>query len=163
MKQKMAPRADRELGHVIISEAASKLGGKRVKQLPFPYQNADQFNKAMSQPIGNTWNTAASFREMTAPSIVTTPGQIIAPATVSKQSFCCLMFFSWKKSKDTRTYSLLTNQSTKRSRKKLFQRSLKAEEGKRRQTIFPFQGVEKKMLTRSTNSNSFHLEWKAAN
>jgi len=85
MKQKMAPRADRELGHVIISEAASKLGGKRVKQLPFPYQNADQFNKAMSQPIGNTWNTAASFREMTAPSIVTTPGQIIAPATLEEK------------------------------------------------------------------------------
>ncbi|CBY12371.1 unnamed protein product [Oikopleura dioica] len=85
MKQKMAPRADRELGHVIISEEASKLGGKRVKQLPFPYQNADQFNKAMSQPIGNTWNTAASFREMTAPSIVTTPGQIIAPATLEEK------------------------------------------------------------------------------
>jgi hypothetical protein len=57
----------------------------RVENLPFPYQNKAQFEKAISQPIGQTWNTSAGFREMTAPPILTVPGQIIKPAQMEKE------------------------------------------------------------------------------
>ena len=57
----------------------------RVERLPFPFQNAKQFEKSISQPIGNTWNTAGGLREMIKPAVQTTPGQIIAPATMEKE------------------------------------------------------------------------------
>lgn len=104
IKQKMAPRADRQLGHVIISEQSEKLEGKRVQSLPFPYQNAAQFHKAMSQPIGATWNTAASFREMTAPSIITTPGQIIKPATLEEKKRDSEIFTVERKEKEKQVF-----------------------------------------------------------
>ena len=84
MKQKVARRLDQNLGHVIISEQNKSLDKMRVASLPFPYQNANQFQKSIAQPLGATWNTASGVREMTAPTVLSTPGQIIAPAQKEK-------------------------------------------------------------------------------
>ena len=59
MKRREKPRADKALGHVIISEKNKALESMRVDRLPFPYQNSRQMEKALSQPIGATWNTAS--------------------------------------------------------------------------------------------------------
>ena len=59
LKQKTAPRKDRQLGHVIISEQNKKLEAMRIDRLPFPYQNPKQMEKVISQPIGATWNSAS--------------------------------------------------------------------------------------------------------
>merc|ERR1712130_639130 len=85
IKQKTAPRQDRHLGHVIISEKNSAVQKMRVEHLPFPFQNPAQFEKSISQPLGQTWNTAGGFREMNAAPVMTTPGQIIQPARMEKE------------------------------------------------------------------------------
>merc|ERR1719447_846110 len=86
LKQKTAPRKDRQLGHVIISEQNKKLEAMRIDRLPFPYQNPKQMEKVISQPIGATWNSASAVREMTKPAVMSNRGEIIEPATLPKEA-----------------------------------------------------------------------------
>ena len=69
---------------MIISEQNKSLEKMRDDSLPFPFQNSKQFEKSISQPLGATWNTAGGVREMTTPGVISTPGQIIAPAQKEK-------------------------------------------------------------------------------
>lgn len=74
------PRKDQTLGNVIISEAKEeKLEAHQVEELPFPFNNVSQFEAVISHPMGHTWNPETSFRELTAPKVVTQLGKVIDP------------------------------------------------------------------------------------
>ncbi|KAJ6663241.1 hypothetical protein lerEdw1_010377 [Lerista edwardsae] len=74
------PRKDRHLPHVILSEKRNILAAAhQVNQLPFPFDNSQQFERSIQAPIGPTWNTQRAFERLTAPRIITQPGHIIPP------------------------------------------------------------------------------------
>ncbi|KAG8144510.1 hypothetical protein E2320_013010 [Naja naja] len=53
----------------------------QVNQLPFPFESSQQFERSIQVPVGSTWNTQRAFQQLTAPRIITQPGQIIRPIT----------------------------------------------------------------------------------
>lgn len=64
-------RADFGKAHVIISEKRDKKAGKYlVKDLPYPYTSAAQFERRMEQPLGVEWNTRIGFQRGTLPKVV---------------------------------------------------------------------------------------------
>ncbi|XP_048370763.1 U3 small nucleolar RNA-associated protein 14 homolog A [Sphaerodactylus townsendi] len=74
------PRKDQHLPHVILSEKRNiSAAAHQVNQLPFPFENSQQFERSIQAPIGSTWNTQRAFQRLTAPRIVTLPGHIIRP------------------------------------------------------------------------------------
>ncbi|XP_053129366.1 U3 small nucleolar RNA-associated protein 14 homolog A [Hemicordylus capensis] len=74
------PRKDRHLPHVILSEQRNVLAaGHQVNQLPFPFENGQQFERSIQAPTGPTWNTQRAFQKLTAPRVLTQPGHIIRP------------------------------------------------------------------------------------
>ncbi|XP_070615935.1 U3 small nucleolar RNA-associated protein 14 homolog A [Erythrolamprus reginae] len=76
------PRKDRHLPHVLLNEQRNVLAAAhRVNQLPFPFENSRQFERSIQVPVGSTWNTQRAFQQLTAPRIITQPGQIIHPIT----------------------------------------------------------------------------------
>ncbi|XP_057213690.1 U3 small nucleolar RNA-associated protein 14 homolog A isoform X1 [Triplophysa rosa] len=82
-RKKMAPppsRQDQKLPDVIISEKRnSSIATHQVSHLPFPFQNATQFESCIRTPVGQTWNTQTAVKKMTMPKVVTTAGAIIEP------------------------------------------------------------------------------------
>nr|XP_003227139.1 PREDICTED: U3 small nucleolar RNA-associated protein 14 homolog A [Anolis carolinensis] len=75
-------RKDKHLPHVILSEQRNILAaGYQVNQLPFPFENSQQFERSIQAPVGPTWNTQRAFQRLTAPRVVTQPGHIIRPIT----------------------------------------------------------------------------------
>lgn len=51
----------------------------QVSSIPFPYLNAEQFEKSIRAPVGNTWNPETVYRQLVKPKVVTQLGQIITP------------------------------------------------------------------------------------
>ncbi|XP_003227139.2 U3 small nucleolar RNA-associated protein 14 homolog A [Anolis carolinensis] len=75
-------RKDKHLPHVILSEQRNILAaGYQVNQLPFPFENSQQFERSIQAPVGPTWNTQRAFQRLTAPRVITQPGHIIRPIT----------------------------------------------------------------------------------
>ncbi|XP_042336131.1 U3 small nucleolar RNA-associated protein 14 homolog A [Sceloporus undulatus] len=73
-------RRDRHLPHVILSEQRNiSAAAHQVNQLPFPFENRQQFERSIQAPVGPTWNTQRAFQRLTAPRIITQPGHIIRP------------------------------------------------------------------------------------
>ncbi|KAJ8401756.1 hypothetical protein AAFF_G00377270 [Aldrovandia affinis] len=76
------PRRDQNLPGVIISEKRNtSIAVHQVSQLPFPFENPEQFESSMRTPIGNTWNTQRTVQKLTAPKVITQMGAIIEPIT----------------------------------------------------------------------------------
>ncbi|XP_039186929.1 U3 small nucleolar RNA-associated protein 14 homolog A isoform X1 [Crotalus tigris] len=76
------PRKDRHLPHVLLNEQRNILtAAHQVNQLPFPFENSQQFERSIQVPVGSTWNTQRAFQQLTAPRVITQPGQIIHPIT----------------------------------------------------------------------------------
>ena len=50
-----------------------------VKELPHEYNNKDQFNFMVNNPIGPEWNSMRSTVQMIKPKIKSQPGNIIKP------------------------------------------------------------------------------------
>uniref|UniRef100_A0A8C6XWA0 U3 small nucleolar RNA-associated protein 14 homolog A n=1 Tax=Naja naja TaxID=35670 RepID=A0A8C6XWA0_NAJNA len=76
------PRKDRHLPHVLLNERRNVLAAAhQVNQLPFPFESSQQFERSIQVPVGSTWNTQRAFQQLTAPRIITQPGQIIRPIT----------------------------------------------------------------------------------
>ncbi|XP_062997948.1 U3 small nucleolar RNA-associated protein 14 homolog A [Elgaria multicarinata webbii] len=74
------PRKDRHLPNVILSEQRNVLAAAhQVSQLPFPFENSQQFERSVQAPVGPTWNTQRAFQRLTAPRVITQPGHIIHP------------------------------------------------------------------------------------
>ncbi|XP_032084277.1 LOW QUALITY PROTEIN: U3 small nucleolar RNA-associated protein 14 homolog A [Thamnophis elegans] len=76
------PRKDRHLPHVLLNERRNVLAAAhQVNQLPFPFESTQQFERSIQVPVGSTWNTRRTFQQLTAPRVITQPGQIIRPIT----------------------------------------------------------------------------------
>ncbi|NXN04893.1 UT14A protein, partial [Sylvia borin] len=74
------PRKDRHLPHVIISEKRNiHAAAHQVSELPFPFEQQQQFEQSMRTPVGPTWNTQRAFQKLTAPRVITRAGHIIQP------------------------------------------------------------------------------------
>ncbi|GAA5811867.1 hypothetical protein MFLAVUS_005313 [Mucor flavus] len=73
-------RKDANLSHVIINEKLNKKAEKyRVTSVPFPFKTMEQYERSISQPVGNEWNTRQTFLKMTKPRIITKLGKVIDP------------------------------------------------------------------------------------
>ncbi|NWX97383.1 UT14A protein, partial [Nothoprocta ornata] len=74
------PRKDQHLPHVIMSEQRNiHAAAHQVSELPFPFEEHQQFERSIRTPVGSTWNTQRAFQKLTAPHIVTRAGHIIQP------------------------------------------------------------------------------------
>ncbi|NXB55112.1 UT14A protein, partial [Struthidea cinerea] len=74
------PRKDKHLPHVILSEKCNiQAAAHQVSELPFPFEQHQQFEQSLRTPVGPTWNTQRAFQKLTAPRIVTRAGHIIQP------------------------------------------------------------------------------------
>ena len=64
-------RADFGKSHIIISERRDKKAAKfMVKDLPFPYTSARQYERSLEVPLGAEWNTRVGFQKGTLPRVV---------------------------------------------------------------------------------------------
>ena len=73
-------RKDANLSHVIINENANaKLREHQVKQLPFPFQRVQDFEKIIRAPVGRTWLPERVMKDLTAPKVITRVSSVIKP------------------------------------------------------------------------------------
>ncbi|BDA46715.1 probable U3 small nucleolar RNA-associated protein 14 homolog A [Coccomyxa sp. Obi] len=81
----IAKRKDAKLAAVIITERYDKKAAKyATPAVPFPFNSKDIYERSIRQPLGRDFNTDSSFRDMTRPKILKTPGVVIAPLKYSK-------------------------------------------------------------------------------
>ncbi|NXY62835.1 UT14A protein, partial [Callaeas wilsoni] len=74
------PRKDQHLPHVIMSEKRNiHAAAHQVSELPFPFEQHQQFEQSVRTPVGPTWNTQRAFQKLTAPRVITHAGHIIQP------------------------------------------------------------------------------------
>lgn len=74
------PRKDQRLPNVIINEKRDiAVAAHQVNELPFPFNNRQQFEGSIRTPIGTSWNTQRAFQKLTAPRVITKQGHIIEP------------------------------------------------------------------------------------
>jgi U3 small nucleolar RNA-associated protein 14 len=79
-----ASREDAALQYVVISEKWDKKNAKyRTPEVPFPFNSKETYERAMRQPLGRDFNTAAAFRNLTRPEVVKDAGVIIQPVRFS--------------------------------------------------------------------------------
>ncbi|KAF7724213.1 hypothetical protein EC973_001232 [Apophysomyces ossiformis] len=73
-------RKDAKLAKVIINEKKNKKTEKyQVTQVPFPFQNMEQYERSLRAPVGREWNTRETFQKMTKPRVMTKLGTVIDP------------------------------------------------------------------------------------
>ena len=83
--EKKKKRKDFKLSNVIINEKRDKKAAKfRVTQLPNEFSTQQQYERAISHPLGPDWNTLSSHKQITQPRIVTKSGLVIEPLTAPK-------------------------------------------------------------------------------
>lgn len=76
----VSQRKDFKLSHVIISEKKDKKIDKYlVKDLPYPYTNAAQYEMKMAQPVGPEFTTQMVHRNAIKPKVLVKPGVIVDP------------------------------------------------------------------------------------
>jgi U3 small nucleolar RNA-associated protein 14 len=79
-------RKDKHLKHVIISEKRNKRAAKYlVPSLPHEYDNREQYERSLRNPIGPEWNTSDAYAKMTRPQMIVRGGNVIAPIKMPKQ------------------------------------------------------------------------------
>ena len=54
--------------------------------MPFPFTSREQFERSLRAPIGREWNTAASHKALTAPSVVVAKGAVVEPIAMHRKS-----------------------------------------------------------------------------
>ena len=75
------------LKHVIVSERAVKATAKySVDRVPYPFVSAEQYERAMKQPLGPDWNTQSVFNKHIRPAVVVKAGAVIDPISWTSQS-----------------------------------------------------------------------------
>lgn len=74
-------RKDAKKSNLIISEKTEKrpMDKYTVKDLPYPFTSRSQYESAMSNAIGQEFNTTSAHKRQIAPKIQTKPGQMINP------------------------------------------------------------------------------------
>ncbi|XP_071801672.1 U3 small nucleolar RNA-associated protein 14 homolog A-like [Asterias amurensis] len=79
---KLQSRRDDHLHHVVVNEKRDKkVAVHQVNQLPFPFNSPEQFQSSVRAPIGSTWNTPSTVKQLTAPKVTTKVGTVIQPIT----------------------------------------------------------------------------------
>ncbi|KAL6703657.1 hypothetical protein ACN47E_009431 [Coniothyrium glycines] len=74
-----AQRKDRKLDRVIISEKRVKPSVKYMaSQVPFPFENREQYERSLRVPRGKEWTTKKTFQDATRPRVIVKQG-VIAP------------------------------------------------------------------------------------
>jgi U3 small nucleolar RNA-associated protein 14 len=53
----------------------------QVSDLPYPFNSVNDFEASVRAPIGSTWIPETAHRKLTAPRVIISQGQIIAPMT----------------------------------------------------------------------------------
>ncbi|KAF7874957.1 hypothetical protein EAF04_002131 [Stromatinia cepivora] len=72
-------RKDAKLDRVIINEKRVKKNGKYyASQLPYPFENRQQYERSLRLPVGPEWATKETFQDSTKPKVMVKQG-IIAP------------------------------------------------------------------------------------
>uniref|UniRef100_A0A8C6Z3E8 UTP14A small subunit processome component n=1 Tax=Nothoprocta perdicaria TaxID=30464 RepID=A0A8C6Z3E8_NOTPE len=66
----------RKMKRCVLPSCAVSL---QVSELPFPFEEHQQFERSIRTPMGSTWNTQRAFQKLTAPHVVTRAGHIIQP------------------------------------------------------------------------------------
>ncbi|KAL1742824.1 Utp14 protein-domain-containing protein [Schizophyllum fasciatum] len=75
-----AARVDAGKKHLIVSERKDKKAAKYlVRDLPYPYTSAAQYERSMERPLGAEWNTRVGFQRATLPKVVKKMGTVIDP------------------------------------------------------------------------------------
>ncbi|CAN6660900.1 U3 small nucleolar RNA-associated protein 14 [Trichomonascus vanleenenianus] len=73
-------RKDSKLKNVIINEKVVKKAAKySVSAVPFPYENREQYERALRMPIGQEWSSRATHQKLTKPRIMVKQGVVIDP------------------------------------------------------------------------------------
>lgn len=72
-------RKDKKLDKVIINEKRVKVNAKYMaSQLPFPFENREQYERSLRVPKGKEWVTKKTFQDVTKPRVIVKQG-IVAP------------------------------------------------------------------------------------
>lgn len=72
-------RKDKKLERVIINEKRQKPTTKYLaSQLPFPFENREQYERSLRVPKGKEWTTKKTFQDATRPRVIVKQG-VIAP------------------------------------------------------------------------------------
>ncbi|KAF1936122.1 Utp14-domain-containing protein [Clathrospora elynae] len=72
-------RKDKNLDKVIINQARVKPNVKYMaSQLPFPFENREQYERSLRVPKGKEWTTKKTFQDATRPRVIVKQG-VIAP------------------------------------------------------------------------------------
>jgi U3 small nucleolar RNA-associated protein 14 len=72
-------RKDKKLDKVIINEKRQKPTVKYMaSQLPFPFENREQYERSLRVPKGKEWTTKKTFQDATRPRVIVKQG-VIAP------------------------------------------------------------------------------------
>ncbi|KAJ4371398.1 hypothetical protein N0V83_004615 [Neocucurbitaria cava] len=72
-------RKDRKLDKVIINEKRIRQNVKYMaSQLPFPFENREQYERSLRVPKGKEWTTKKTFQDATRPRVIVKQG-VIAP------------------------------------------------------------------------------------
>lgn len=53
----------------------------QVSDLPYPFNSVNDFEASVRAPLGSTWVPETAHRKLTAPRVIISQGQIIAPMT----------------------------------------------------------------------------------
>ncbi|GHJ89689.1 hypothetical protein NliqN6_6091 [Naganishia liquefaciens] len=77
-----AQRKDAGKANVIINEKKDKKAAKyMLKDLPYPYTSAAQYEASFTTPVGSDWNAMATHQRATMPRVTKKPGAIIDPVS----------------------------------------------------------------------------------
>lgn len=81
-------RADHKLKGVVLNteERDKKFIHKyQLKDLPHPYENVEQYKRAMNEPVGKEWSTLQAYKRAIQPEVLTKAGEIIKPLQFKKE------------------------------------------------------------------------------
>ena len=72
---------------VILNQERDKRAAQYyVKEVPFPYRNAKQYEAVHRIPVGKEWNSRRVHQQLTAPEVVTRRGEIIVPISTEQRT-----------------------------------------------------------------------------
>lgn len=73
-------RKDKHLKDVIINERVNKKNLKyQSSDVPFPFENREQYERSLRLPLGQQWTSRKSHQNLIKPRIMTKPGEVIDP------------------------------------------------------------------------------------
>mmetsp|Transcript_16919 Transcript_16919/g.22148 ORF Transcript_16919/g.22148 Transcript_16919/m.22148 type:complete len:867 (+) Transcript_16919:59-2659(+) len=79
-KRNPGPKSQKKRRRVIVNEKRNKKFSKYlVEKVPYPFTSREQYERSLSNPLGNDWNTMSSYKDAIRPAVITKAGTIIEP------------------------------------------------------------------------------------